>query len=357
MTSAGPDPIPPPDRLELMAWTWPEIGPDSDLGALVADLPDLRDGDVVVITSKVVSKAEGQVSAADLSEVIAAETRRVIARRGDFVIARTRHGLVMAAAGVDASNVAQGLVLSLPLNPDASAASIRADVLQRTSTNVAVVITDTAGRAWREGQTDLAIGCAGIAPLVDLHGHLDTEGQPLLVTAPAIADEIAGAADLVKGKVSRRPVAIVRGLSDAVLPAGDDGPGAAALVRPARADLFGLGARDAVEAALRRDNPDDAEHFPDRVPHDADPFAGLAAAHPDLRVAVSQVDIDGGEAWTLAIDVREGAGFEAWMAAGRAVERAETLAFAHRLDAVPSPVRHSVVTGWRAAIRLTWIVA
>ncbi len=163
---------------------------------------------------------------------------------------RNRLGLTMAAAGVDASNVEQGLVVLLPEDPDASARALREAVAARTGTNVAVLVTDTAGRTWREGQTDLAIGAAGLLVLDDHVGRTDDYGNALTVTAPAVADELAGAAELTAGKLGRRPFTVVRGRGDLVLPPGEHGPGAAALLRPAGADLFGLGAREAVLAAL-----------------------------------------------------------------------------------------------------------
>ena len=148
----------------------------------------------------------------------------------------------MAAAGVDASNVAPGTVVLLPEDPDATARSLRVRVHAETGRNVAVVVTDTAGRAWRAGQTDLAIGAAGIEPLDDHAGRTDPYGNPLAVTAPAVADELASVAELVTGKLAGRPVAVVRGIAARVLPAGEHGPGARALVRPRHADMFGLGA-------------------------------------------------------------------------------------------------------------------
>ncbi len=221
----------------------PEIAPGADLAELiVAAAPGLADGDILVVTSKIVSKAEGQVIAAEREDAIAAETVRVVARRGPTTIAQTRHGLVMAAAGVDRSNTAPGTVVLLPQDPDGSARRLRAAIAARTGLTVGVLITDTMGRPWRNGQTDAAIGAAGVAPLRDHRGQADTFGTPLEVTVAAVADEIAAAADLVKGKVDQVPVAIARGLSELVV--ASDGPGAAALVRPAEEDMFRLGAAD-----------------------------------------------------------------------------------------------------------------
>ena len=228
-----------------------EVGDGTDLATLVAAAVDLSDGDVVVVTSKVVSKAEGRVRSGDREDAIAAETDRTLARRGRTSITRTRHGLVIAAAGVDTSNTDPGSVVLLPLDPDASARGLRERLQALTGCTVAVLVTDTAGRAWRQGQTDIAIGAAGIDVLHDYAGRHDPHGNELAVTAPAVADELAAAADLVKGKLERRPVAVVRGLARLVLPAGEHGPGAVALVREEAQDMFGLGAREAVLEALQ----------------------------------------------------------------------------------------------------------
>lgn len=238
----------------------PEVRPGDDLAALLLPLVDLADGDVVVVTSKVVSKAEGRIVAGDREEWITAESVREVARRGPTRIVRNRLGLTMAAAGVDASNVTPGAVVLLPVDPDASAARLRAAILERAGRNVGVVVTDTAGRAWREGQTDIAIGAAGLTVLESFAGRVDEHGNELAVTAPAVADEIASAAELAQGKLAGRPFAVVRGRADLVLPPGEDGPGARSLVRADGADLFGYGAREAVVRALLRD-PRDAAPF------------------------------------------------------------------------------------------------
>jgi coenzyme F420-0:L-glutamate ligase/coenzyme F420-1:gamma-L-glutamate ligase len=250
----------------------PEVRPGDDLASLILPLVDLADGDVVVVTSKVVSKAEGRiVPGTDRDAAIADEAVRVVARRGPTTIVRTRHGLTMAAAGVDNSNIEVGMLVLLPLDPDDSARRLRAAVAERTGLNVGVVVTDTAGRAWREGQTDIAIGAAGLTVLDDHAGRVDGHGNPLAVTAPAVADEIAGVAELAAGKLGGRPFAVVRGRADLVLAPGDDGPGAAALVRPEAGDLFGFGAREAVVRAL-------LGHADDRVgfgaPASAEELAG-----------------------------------------------------------------------------------
>jgi coenzyme F420-0:L-glutamate ligase/coenzyme F420-1:gamma-L-glutamate ligase len=228
----------------------PEIQSGSDLAGLIGDLADLRDGDVVAVTSKIISKAEGRLTRGTRDEAIDAELVRVVAQRGDTRIVQTRHGLVMAAAGTDTSNTAPGTVLLLPVDPDLSAQALRVAWKKRYDVNVGVVITDTLGRPWRNGQTDLAIGAAGIQVIEDLRGSTDTHGNVLAVTEPAIADEIAGAGELVKGKADGIPVAVLRGLADVVLPVGEHGTGARALVRDAEMDLFSLGTREAARAAV-----------------------------------------------------------------------------------------------------------
>ncbi len=221
----------------------PEITAGTDLARLIADsAPGLIDGDIVVVTSKIVSKAEGRVIEASREDAIAAETVRVVARRGATTIAATRQGLVLAAAGVDRSNTAAGTAVLLPEYPDESARRLRAGLAGLTGANVGVLITDTMGRPWRNGQTDAAIGAAGVLPLRDHRGQPDSFGNVLEVTVAAVADEIAAAAELVKGKTGQLPVAIVRGLAELVTP--EPGPGAAALVRPPEEDMFRLGAAD-----------------------------------------------------------------------------------------------------------------
>jgi coenzyme F420-0:L-glutamate ligase / coenzyme F420-1:gamma-L-glutamate ligase len=228
----------------------PEIAAGDDLAALIADAalagPGLADGDILVVTSKIVSKSEGRVVAGDRESAIDAETVRVVARRGPTRISQTRHGLVLAAAGVDESNTAPGTVVLLPEDPDGSARRLRKAISERSGARIAVVVTDTMGRPWRAGQTDTAIGAAGLVPVRDHRGQADTFGNVLEVTMAAVADEIAAAADLVKQKTTQIPVAVVRGLDGLVTDA--DGPGAAALIRPAEEDMFRLGAADVVTA-------------------------------------------------------------------------------------------------------------
>jgi coenzyme F420-0:L-glutamate ligase/coenzyme F420-1:gamma-L-glutamate ligase len=241
----------------------------------------------VLVTSKVVSKSEGRVRSVDRESAIRDETVRVVARRGPTSIVENHLGLVMAAAGVDASNVTAGNVVLLPEDPDASARALRERVYDGTGRNVAVVITDTAGRAWRLGQTDLAVGCAGIEALHDLAGTTDSYGNELAVTAPAVADELASVAELVAGKLGGRPVSIVRGLEDRILPPGDHGSGARALIRAREEDMFALGAREAVMAAVRGRDADcfGSPARPEEVLH-AMESCGLTASIEGLSVRV-----------------------------------------------------------------------
>ncbi len=231
----------------------PEVRPGDDLALLLAsalatpDGPGLYDGDVLVVTSKVVSKAEGRVvEAADRESVIDAETVRVVARREHTRIVQTRHGLVLAAAGVDASNTPSGTVVLLPVDPDGSASRLRDALREQLGVRVAVVVSDTLGRPWRLGLTDAAVGAAGLAPLDDHRGRVDAHGHTLEQTVVAVADELAAAADLVKGKLSGIPAAVVRGLGPLVT--DEPGPGAQALVRPLDEDMFRFGHREVLTA-------------------------------------------------------------------------------------------------------------
>lgn len=239
-----------------------EIEPGTDLGELVVGhLPELVDGDIVCVTSKIVSKAEGRIlHAADREDAITGETVRLVAQRTradgpPLRIVENHLGLVMAAAGVDASNTAEGTILLLPRDPDASARRIRAAVQRELGANVAVVISDTAGRPWRAGLTEIAIGCAGLEPIEDFRGATDSYGHRLAVSMTAVADELVNAAELAKGKLGGRPLAVVRGRQDLVLPISDDGAGARALVRLGESDLFSMGVAEAIELgrSLERD--------------------------------------------------------------------------------------------------------
>jgi coenzyme F420-0:L-glutamate ligase len=218
-----------------------EIARGDDLAGILLDAiassgESLVEGDVVVVTHKVVSKAEGRIvevsGEADYRSLVEEEAASIIRRRGDLVIAKTRHGFICANAGVDRSNTAEGTAVLLPVDPDRSAHGIRKRLEQATGTTVAVVITDTFGRAWRHGVVDVAIGVSGLPAIVDLRGTLDAHGRVLDVTEVALIDEIAAAADLVMGKASQVPAVIVRGLHMV-------GDGRAVdLVRPADEELF-----------------------------------------------------------------------------------------------------------------------
>jgi len=246
--AAGPD-----SRLEVFVLPGiGEIRAGDDLAAVIlaAAGSGLLDGDILAVTSKIVSKAEGrQVAATDREQAITDETVRVVATRahpgGVTRIVENRQGLVMAAAGVDASNVAEGTVLLLPVDPDASARALCTAMREATGLRVGVLITDTVGRPWRDGQTDIAIGAAGVAVLDDLRGSMDAHGRRLDVTVAAVADEIAGAADLIKGKTSGNPVAVLRGLGHLVgaIDAGDRG--ARRLLRDSANDMFRVGSAEA----------------------------------------------------------------------------------------------------------------
>jgi coenzyme F420-0:L-glutamate ligase / coenzyme F420-1:gamma-L-glutamate ligase len=199
-----------------------EVQPRDDLAGIIAEAAathgGLLDGDVVVVTQKVVSKAEGRLVPVDPDDprsheaVVQAETARVLRRRGDLVITETRHGFVCANAGVDLSNVERGYAALLPVDSDRSARRIRDGLRARAGVQVAVIVSDTFGRAWRRGLTDVAIGCAGIGAVVDLRGTTDAQGRELHVTEVAVVDELAAAADLVLGKATAMPVAVIRGV-------------------------------------------------------------------------------------------------------------------------------------------------
>jgi coenzyme F420-0:L-glutamate ligase/coenzyme F420-1:gamma-L-glutamate ligase len=235
----------------------PEFRPGDDLtGALAAAAPWLRDGDVLVVTSKVLSKCEGRIVAAPSDpeardalrrKLIDREAVRVLARKGRTLITENALGLIQAAAGVDGSNIGADELALLPLDPDGSAAALRAGLSERLGVTVGVVITDTMGRAWRTGQTDAAIGAAGIEVLHAYAGAVDGHGNELLVTEVAVADEIAAAADLVKGKLTGIPVAVVRGLR-----LTDDCSTGRDLLRPGEDDLFWLGTAESIELGRRQ---------------------------------------------------------------------------------------------------------
>ncbi|MGF0130477.1 coenzyme F420-0:L-glutamate ligase [Dietzia cinnamea] len=286
----------------------PEFRPGDDLAriladALTADPHGLTDGDVVVLTSKVLSKTEGRIVPAPTDpderdalrrRLVDAESVRVVARVNRTLITENRLGIVQAAAGVDGSNVEARELALLPEDPDASAAALARELRRLTGARVAVVVTDTMGRAWRTGQIDMAIGAAGLRVSVGYDGAVDRQGNELLVTDVAVADEIASAADLVKGKLGARPVAVVRGVGHLLLDdEGDDDEvdvprRARDLVRGGESDLFRLGTAEAVAQGRREavparrsvrrfsDEPVDAEVLADAV---ADALTAPAPHH------------------------------------------------------------------------------
>lgn len=261
-----------------------------DLAALIANAaPWLRDGDVLVVTSKIVSKAEGRLvdvpadgperlTARD--EVLAGETARVVASRGPTRIVQTHHGFVMASAGIDASNVDKTRLVLLPVDPDASARALRAALKERYDLDLAVIITDTMGRPWRNGLTDVALGVAGMPAIRDHRGEVDPYGNELQLTQMAVVDELAGAGELIKGKCDQVPVAVVRGYLSATRP--DDSVGARALVRDAAQDLFSLGTAEAraaglADAATLADAPGATPADPAAARRAIDAVAGVVA--------------------------------------------------------------------------------
>ena len=227
-------------RIEVLAVAGlPEVRPGDDLAALIAGAVDLVNGDVVVVTQKVVSKAEDRLVDIDPEvghrPLVERESVRILRRRGDLVIAETEHGFVCANAGVDLSNVEAGQAALLPVDSDRSARRIRDALAHLFSVDVAVVVSDTFGRPWRRGVTDVAIGCAGLRPVVDLRGTTDALGRELQVTEVAVVDEIAAAAELVMGKAAGVPVAVVRGIDPAWF---GDGSVVDDVVRSPDEDLF-----------------------------------------------------------------------------------------------------------------------
>ena len=254
-------------RLEILPILgFPEVRPGDDVAASVAELaPWLQDDDVLVVTSKVISKSEGRLIVIDDDDpavredvrqaAIDAETVRVVARRGLLRIVENRQGLVLAAAGVDASNVSTDEIALLPLDPDASAALLRTRIQELLGVTVGVVISDSMGRPWRAGIIDLAIGAAGLTAIHDARGATDAHGNVLAVTEVAIADELASAGDLVKGKLGGIPVAVVRGLT-----LHDNGAGARPLIRGSADDMFRLGTVEAM--AIGREDAGGATEQP-----------------------------------------------------------------------------------------------
>ncbi|SIR39863.1 coenzyme F420-0:L-glutamate ligase [Micromonospora avicenniae] len=287
------------------------VSEGDDLAALIATAaPWLRDGDVLVVTSKIVSKAEGRL--VDIpadgperqvarDEVLAGETARVVASRGATRIVQTHHGFVMAAAGIDASNVDKTRLVLLPKDPDASARALRAALRERYDRDVAVIVSDTMGRPWRNGLTDVALGVAGMDAIRDHRGETDPYGNELNLTEMAVVDELAGAGELIKGKIDQVPVAVIRGYLGTTR--DDDGAGAAVLVRDATQDLFSLGTAEARAAGLAAgatlaDGPGETPADPNGIRRAVGAVAHTVApgtvftlvdddAHPGLAAAVA----------------------------------------------------------------------
>ncbi|MCX4092140.1 coenzyme F420-0:L-glutamate ligase [Nocardia sp. alder85J] len=253
---AGGDHAPGGELRILPVTGLPEFRPGDDLAEqLAARAPWLADGDILVVTSKIVAKVEGRIVAAPddpeerdalRRELVRSEAVRVLAQKGRTLITENKIGIVQAASGVDGSNVERGELVLLPTDPDASAKALRSALADRLGVDVAVVVTDTMGRAWRNGQTDAAIGAAGLRVLHDYAGAVDGQGNELFVTQVAVADELAAAADLAKGKLGGVPVAVVRGLTPY-----DDGSRAADLLRGGEDDLFWLGTAEALDRGRR----------------------------------------------------------------------------------------------------------
>ena len=229
-------------RLEILGVEGlPEIKAGDDLAGLITETADLADGDVVVVTQKIVSKAEGAMVIVDPDDplshkpVVERESVRVLRRRGDLVISETKHGFVCANAGVDRSNVDADQAALLPDDPDRSARRIRDGIRAKAGVETGVIVSDTFGRPWRRGVADVAIGSAGVRPILDLRGTQDTTGRELQVTEVAIVDELAAAAELVMGKAENIPIAVIRGVNPDWL-----GPGSIQddLIRPPAEDLF-----------------------------------------------------------------------------------------------------------------------
>jgi len=314
----------------IAAWAVPgigEIAPGDDLAALIGDAlvadasqrPEhaLAPGDVLVVTSKIVSKAEGRVIAVDDREqAITEQTVRVVATRaydgGITRIVENRQGVVGAAAGVDASNVAEGQVLLLPEDPDASARGLRDALRARFGVDLGVIVSDTLGRAWRLGQTDIAIGAAGIRVVDDLRGQTDAAGRPLAVTLPAVGDELAALGDLVKGKASGCPVAVVRGAGRFVVTDAEDAAHepfttARSLARTGPADMFRLGTDEALAEGYRRGLA-----------------AGLALARSESRDASDDAAAGHGAVapgWTVVVPFKGGDGAKSRFAGQEGLDR------------------------------------
>ena len=317
-----------------------EVAAGDDLAALLlaglaATGLDLADGDVLAVSSKVVSKAlDLTVASPTRDGAIAEQTVRVVAERvtprGVTRIVESRSGPVLAAAGVDNSNVAPGTVLVLPPDPDGAARALRSELARRTGRTLGVLVTDTMGRPWRDGQVDAALGAAGLAVTDDLRGGTDGYGNPLEVTVRAVADELAALADLVKGKLDHRPAALVRGLGALVTAA--DGPGAAALLRTGPGDWFRYGHVEAVRAAVGVPPGTPGMPLVPLVPDDvAERLARavtVALASPHLTVDAEVSVTPGGVEVTVPPD----AGSAALVAIGALAQRIVALALAEGIE-------------------------
>jgi coenzyme F420-0:L-glutamate ligase/coenzyme F420-1:gamma-L-glutamate ligase len=327
----------------------PEFAPGDDLAAAIASAaPWLADGDVVVVTSKVVSKVEGNLvrvgpgadREAARQRAVDDQTVRVVARRGPLKIVQTRHGWVVAAAGIDASNVAADALVLLPEDSDASARRLRARLRELAGVDVAVVVSDTFGRTWREGLTDVAIGSAGIEALDDHRGAVDAHGNRLETTRIAVVDELASAADLVKGKLAGVPVAVVRGLP-LHRPADDADEGTRPLVRLPADDLFPYGSRDVVASRAP-----EADLLPRPGERDAvaEAFRVAAAALPEFPVVLRYggeddgvVDVHLSDAVTVATALNLGA------VVGAAIVQLHAMGWSTRWEPAGSPGGTSLV--------------
>lgn len=330
----------PPAGLSVLPVTgMPDVRAGDDLAAMITEAaPWLADGDVLVVTSKIVSKAEGSLAEVPAAEgpdrdaaraaVLASQTARVVARRGPTSIVATHHGFVMAAAGIDESNVDREHVVLLPKDPDASARALRESLRARHGRDVVVVVSDTMGRPWRIGLTDVALGVAGLDPLRDYRGEFDAYGNELQITQMSPVDEFAAAAELVKGKFDQVPVAVIRGLGIVDTP---DGPGAAALIRPADQDMFSLGTAEARADGLRQ-----AGQLPI-----ADAPGGLAIIEirSDDGTLVAGVPVVPPDADAIAI-ARAGAAVHAWRCSLAADGRRTVW---QGVDAVPADLEYAGV--------------
>jgi coenzyme F420-0:L-glutamate ligase len=326
-----------------------DITVGDDLATLIADAaPWLADGDVLVVTSKIVSKAEGRLVEvpADGPErdearasALASETARVVARRGPTTIVQTHHGFVMAAAGIDASNVDKTHLVLLPVDPDESARKLRAGFRAR-GLDVAVVVSDTMGRTWRNGLTDVALGAAGIDPFRDHRGETDPYGNELSITQMAVIDELAAAGELVKGKCDQVPVAVVRGLGSS---GSTDGSGAVALLRDAESDMFSLGTAEARAAGLREAAvlPDGRQLALPGTPVDAAAVSRALSTVAEVLAhgtEVTPAEVLAGNGATAALHIAGPAGSPAaFMRLGADVHRLRIALAAEGIPSVPLP--------------------